>query len=119
MLPFNWHDELCEVDYSLVGLFHNYSRFDEANAHIECTKSYTVNSPYYLSCAMEEQAWIWYEQDRLKEARSEVLCATNVYEMLGAAKDVEDCRKLIQDIEEELGAPQVASGQSDFDCELL
>ena len=33
MLPFNWHDELCEVDYSLVGLFHNYSRFDEANCH--------------------------------------------------------------------------------------
>ena len=107
------------ANYSLAGLFRDQGKFDDANAHIERAKSYTANSPYYLGYAMELQASIWCEQDRFEEARSEVLRATDVYERLGAAKDVEDCRELLQDIEEELDTPSVASDQSDSDCELL
>jgi hypothetical protein len=38
---------------------------------------------------MELQAWVWYNQHRLEEARSEALRAADIYEKLGAAKDVE------------------------------
>ena len=115
----NWHDELFWGHLSLAQLFRNDGRLDDANGHIERAKSYMVNSPYYVGCAMETQASIWYHQSRLEEARSEALRATDVYEKLGAAGDIKECRKLLQYIEEELGTPPVASGQSDFDCELL
>jgi len=61
---------------------------------------------------------IWCEQHRYEEARTEVLHAADIYEKLGAAEDVEECRQILRGIEEELNAP-VASGQSGFDCELL
>ena len=117
--PFSWHDHLFAAHYCLAGLFYHQGRFDDANSHIEHAKSHTINSPYYLGYATETQAGFLYKQHKFEEARSEVLRAADIYERLGAAKDVEDCRKLLQDIEKELGAPLVASGQSDFDCELL
>ena len=48
------------------------------------------------------------------------LRGADVYEKFGAAKDVEDCRMLLQDIEKGLASP-VASGpgQSNFDYEIL
>ena len=54
---------------------------------------------------MELQAWIWYKQHRLEGARSEALGAADIYEKLGAAKDVEDCRKLLQWIQRGLNKP--------------
>ena len=116
---FNWHDVLFWANHSLAGLFGNQGRFDEANAHIERAKSHTDSSAYYLGRAMEDQAEIWYRQHRFGEARSELLHAADVFERLGATKDVEDCRKLLQRIEKELDTPPVASGQSEFDCKLL
>ena len=38
---------------------------------------------------------------RLEEARSEVLAAAKIFEELGAVDDLESCRRLLQDIEEE------------------
>ena len=55
------------------------------------------------------QARIWYKQDRLEEAGSEALRATDIYERLGAAQDMESCRKLLQVIEKELDT-SIASG---------
>jgi tetratricopeptide (TPR) repeat protein len=115
---FNWRDFLFWIHYELAKLFRDEGRLDDAHAHIELAKSHTVNSTQNLGNAMELQARVLYEQHRLEEAKSEVLLATQVYERLGAAKKVERCRKLLQDIEKELGTP-VASGQSDVDCELL
>jgi tetratricopeptide (TPR) repeat protein len=115
---FNWHDFLFWIHYELAKLFHNEGRLDDAHAHIERAKSHTVNSTQNLGNAMELQARVWYEQHRLEEAKSEALRAAQVYERLGAAKKVERCRKLLQDIEKEPNTP-VASGQSDVDCELL
>ena len=115
---FNWHEKLFWAHYRLAGLFYNEDRFDDANTHIERAKSHTVNSAYNLGHAMEIQAWIWYEQHRPEEARSEILRAADVYGRLGAAKDVEDCREFLQRIQKELGTT-VASSQSDSNCELL
>ena len=100
--PFNWHYELFWNNYGLAWLFCDEGRFDDANTHIEHAKSHTVNSVLNLGYAMEMQAWIWYRQRRLKEARSEALRAADVYEKLGAAKDAEDCGRLLRDIPKEL-----------------
>jgi tetratricopeptide (TPR) repeat protein len=106
---FNWHHHLFWAHYNLAALFLDEGRFDDAHAHIERAKSHTVNSAYNLGCAMELQAMILYRQDRLEEARSEALRAADVYERLGAAKDMEDCGELLRIIEKELNNP-VASG---------
>jgi len=100
--PFNRHDILFWVHYELAILFRNEGRFDDAQAHVEHAKSHAVDSAYNLGRAMELQARVWYRQSKLEEARSEALRAADVYEKLGAAKDVEDCRKLLRDIEKEL-----------------
>jgi len=113
--PFNWHDHLFWIHYQLAGLFRDESRFDDAQAHVEHAKSHAVDDTYNLGRAMVEQAAVWYCQDRLEEARTEALRAADVYEKLGDAKDVEDCRELLQDIEDSL----VASGQSSLNCEFL
>jgi len=115
---FDWHDELFWTHYSLARLFCYEARFDDANAHLECAKSYTGNSAYNMGRVMELQADVWYDQDRLEEARSEALRATDVYEKLGAVRDVEDCRKLLQRIGEQMNNP-VVTGQSGFTYELL
>ena len=50
---------------------------------------------------MKPQAELWYRQDRLEEARSEALGAAEVYDKLGATKDLKKCSGLLQQIEEE------------------
>jgi tetratricopeptide (TPR) repeat protein len=110
---FDWNDFLFWVHYNLAGLFRNERRLDEAQAHVEHAKSHSADNTRFLSLAMEEQAWVWYKQHRLEEAKSEVLCAADLYEKAGATRDLEECRKLLRRIEKELNSP-VAS-----DCELL
>ena len=63
---------------------------------------------------MQLQAEVWYLQHRLEEARTEALAAADVYEKLGTAKKVEDCKKLLRMIENSLVAP----GQSALNCKL-
>ena len=116
--PFNWHGILFWLHHELAELFLTRGRFDDAHAHIEHAKSHTAGSAFFLGYATELQAWVWRDQHRLGEAKSEALRALDIYEKLGAAKDVEECRRLLRDIEKELNT-LVASGQSDFDCELL
>ena len=114
----NWHDHLFWVHCDLTGLFYDEGRLDDAQTHIEHAKSHTVNNPYRLGYAMRVQVAIWCGQHRLEEARAEALHAADIYETFGAAEELEVCRQILRDIEEELNAP-VASGQSGFDCELL
>jgi len=115
---FDWHDDLFWIHYELADLSRDEGRFDDAHTHIERAKSYTASGTYYLGHAIELQAWVWYDQRRLEEAKSEALRAADIFDKLGAAEDVEGCRKLLRDIGKELNGP-VASGQSDFDGELL
>ena len=96
---FNWGNHLFLVHYSLAQLFLNEDRSDDAQAHIERAKSHTVNNIYFLGRIMKLQAEVWYRQHRLEGARSEALRAIDIFEKLGAAKDTQDCRKILQRIE--------------------
>ena len=107
--PFGWHNQLSWAHYSLAWLFRDRAGFDDANAHIERAKSHAVDNPYNLALAMEMQATIWHKQHRLEEARSETLRAADVFERLGAAKDLERCREFLRTLGKELDT----SGQPD------
>jgi hypothetical protein len=72
---------------------------------------------YNLGRAMEMQARICYRQPRLEEAKSEALRAKEVYEKLGAEKDVGRCSELIQEIEQAVRSQSV-SGESDSSREF-
>ena len=110
--PFNWHDTLFCLHYELAALFWDEDRFYDAHGHIERAKSHIASNTYYLGRAMELQARVWYDQHRLEEAKSEALRAADVYEKVGATKNVEDCKGLLRDIEKGLNTP-AAPGQSD------
>ena len=117
--PFNWHDDLFWIHYELADLFRDEGRFDDAYTHIERAKSYTASGTYYLGHAIELQAWVWYDQHRLEEAKSEALRAADIFDKLGATEDVEGCKRLLRDIEKGLSGPVTSPGQPDSDCELL
>jgi tetratricopeptide (TPR) repeat protein len=106
---FNWHSEQLWTLYSLALVFLDQGRFDDAHAHVERAKLHAVNA-YNLGRTMKLQAEIWYEQGRLGEAKSEILCAVDVFLKLGAAGDLEGCRSFLQLIEKEIEKP-VTSGE--------
>ena len=110
MASSDWHSQHFWIFYSLAELFFNQGRFEDAHAYIERAKPHAVNDGYCLGRAMEQQAEFWYEEDKLEEAKSEVLCAISEYERLGAAKNVEDCRELLQSIEEKMNKPATSQG---------
>ena len=115
---FNWHDHLFWSHYSLAQLFFHQHRFSDAHTHIKHAKSYTVNNAHNLGHAMSIQVGFWYFQRRFKEAKAEALRATRVYEVLGSMQYVENCRTMLQHIEEGM-RKQVTSGESDPNGELL
>ena len=97
---FGWQERLFLIHSSLAELFLDQGRFDDASTHIEQAKSHTADSAYNLGYAMELQAGLWYRQRRFDEAKSEVLRAVGIYEKLGAAKDLEECMRLLRQIDE-------------------
>jgi tetratricopeptide (TPR) repeat protein len=107
--PLNWHGILFWIHFEQAKLFRGKDRFDDVHDQIERAKLHTANDAYNLGRAVELQAWVWYEQHRLEEAKSGALRAAQVYETLGVAKKAEDCRTLLREIEKRLNAP-VASG---------
>ena len=96
---FNWHDQLFWIHHSLAWLFCRENEFDNSQSHIEQSKPHVVHDAYLLGRAMEQQAWIWYSQGRLEEAKAEVSCALETYEKLGATRDIEECRDLLREIQ--------------------
>ena len=115
---FNWHDELFWSHYALAQLLFDQNKFDDAHAHVELAKPHAVDNAHYLGCVMELKATIWCIQRRLEEAKSEALRAVEVFEKLGATKDIEDCRNLLQQIDEEMNSLVVSDGAGD-DGEFL
>jgi tetratricopeptide (TPR) repeat protein len=100
---FNWYGQLFQNHYALAELFFKEGRFDDAHNHIEHAKSHAISDDdtYCLGCTMELQAQIWHKEHRLEEAKTGVLGAANVFERLGATEKVENCRMVLQNIEEE------------------
>ena len=99
---FNWDDQLFFIHAELASLFLGEDRFDDARNQLERAMLYMTSSTYYPGYAMEVQAALWRKQGRLEEARSEILRAADVYEKLGASQDLEGCRDLLREIEEEM-----------------
>ena len=98
--PLNENNELFWNHYDLAELFHHEAKLDDANTHIQQAKSFVAHDKYNLAYGTRLQAKIWHQQGRLEESRSEALHALEVYEKLGVAKDAEDCRDLLQEIEQ-------------------
>ena len=115
--PSNWHDHLFWINYSLAELFFGEKQFDDAHIHVGRAKSHTINDPYQLGRAMELQARFWYKEGRFEEAEDEALRAADVYEEIGATKNLERCRTILQNIEEKMKT--VVPGQSYLNGELL
>jgi len=107
---FNWHDILFWVHYNLAGLFRIEDRLDDAQAHLEHAKAHTLDTTYFLGFAVEEQAWIWRKQHRVEEAKCEALRAADIFEKLGATKDLERCREDLLRVQKELNS-SIASSQ--------
>jgi len=115
---FDWHSTQFWDHYGLAILFFNQGRFNDSDAHVERAKLHAANNMYHMGRAMELQAGFWHKQRRFSEAKSEVLCAIDAYEKVGATKDLEDCKNLIRRIEEEREEP-TTSRESDFDGKVL
>ena len=101
--PCNWNIERFWIHFSLAVLFCNTNRLDDAHVHVEHAKSHAINDPYNLGRMMQLRAEIWQKEHKFEEAKSEVLCAADVFEKLGATRDLEDCREILRDIEAGLG----------------
>ena len=111
-------DQLFWVHYNLAQVFSREGKFDDAHTHIENVKSHTTSGTYSLGNAMVLQARLWYEQGMFEKASSEASHAADVFEKLGAARDLEWCRVLLRQIDEKLNRPAI-SDESDIDGELL
>ena len=104
----NWRTQQSQIHHALARLFLEEGRSNDAQAHIGYAKSYTINNTFLLGQVVYLQASLWYQQDRFEEAKSEALCGVDIFEKLGAIKDADDCRKLLQSIQEEPRKPVIA-----------
>jgi len=109
---FNWDDEQFWTHYALARVFLDKDRSDDAHAHIERAKPYMANVTYRLGRAMGLRGEVWYRQRRLKEAQSELLGAAQIFENLGATRELWDYGGLLRAVEEEI-EELGATGESD------
>jgi len=109
---FNYHDQQFWTHLALAELFSKQKRFDQAHAQIERAKSHVANDFYCLGRATGLCAQILVMEGRCEDAKSEILRAADVYGKLGAAKDVEDCKEILRDIEEKMKM-SIDSGELD------
>ena len=96
---FHWNGQSFWIHFALAELFRNEMEYGNAHSHIERAKLHAVNTAYYLGRAMELQAWVWYDQCKLKDAISAASCALEIYKKLGVAgEDQTKCEDLLQRI---------------------
>ena len=99
--------QLFWVHYDLAQLFFGEGKLDDAHAHIEHAKPHAVGDIYHLGRVTQLQAKFYYDQSMFEKARFEASYAADIYEKLGAAQDLEKCRKLLQRIDEQMKNPVV------------
>jgi tetratricopeptide (TPR) repeat protein len=97
--PFEWHNLLFWINYSLMQLFIKEGKWDDANAIIERAKAHTDGDKLVLGYTMDGQATIWFQQGRLEDATSEALAALKIFKELGASEKIKDSERLLQRIE--------------------
>ena len=97
--PLGWDEELFWNHQRLAMLLSEENKFDDAQAHIDQAKSHAARNLFFQGCAAAMQAGIWFREGRLEEAMSEALRALVIHEKVGAVRDAESCRELIQVIE--------------------
>ena len=111
----DWRGQLVSIHYHLAKLFSDEEDFDSVQTHIEQAKFYSAEDAYQFGLATEMQAGIWYRQGKFENAASEALRASEIYEKLGLAKDVGDCRELIrkskQAVENQDSSGKYSSGE--------
>ena len=112
--PFGWRGELVRIHNSLALLFCDEGEFEDANAHVERAKLHAVDNAYHQGHAMKAQAGIWYRQHRLEDARSEALCALEIFEKLGAAQDVGFCRESLLEIQKAMARRSISDIGGEF-----
>ena len=115
---FNWPDQLFFIHDRLARLSLNEGEFDDARAHIEQAKLHVAEDEYLLGRAADIQAQIWHKQGRLEEAASDASRAIEIYEKLGAGKDLEECKGLVSKIELAMRS-RLAAGEPDPNREFL
>ena len=97
--PPDWHEELFWIHDTLAEVSRDEGKFDDATAHIYLAKSFVGDSPYEQGRAMHSQAKVWFKQRRFGDAKLEASRALEIFEKLGAVKDVGVCRDLLQKVE--------------------
>ena len=117
---FNWNTHLFWIHHSLAQLFRDEDEFADAHAHIEQAKFHTnARGEYSLGRVVQLQAEVYYRQGKLEEAASEALCALEIYEKHGALGDIDECRALLQCIEQTAksqGTPTVSTEEYHVSC---
>ena len=94
--PFDWHHHLFWIHYILSGLYLDEKNSDNAQSHIEQAKSHAVDNAFNLGRAMGWQAWIWYQQGRIEEAKAEAQWALEIFEKLGTTTEIAWCRTFLR-----------------------
>ena len=92
-------NQLFWVNYSLAEVFSEQDRVEDAQTHLDHAKSHALNNTYNLARAMDLQAWIWDQQGKFGDAKSEALHAIDAFEKLGAVDDAEVTRQFLRNIE--------------------
>jgi len=109
---FEWSSPIFWIHHSMAYMFLDEDQLDDAQAHITQAKLHTVDNAYLLGHAMEMQARIWYRQNRLGDATSEIVHAMENFGGLGAVTDLGNSRALLQLIEQVVKS-RATSGELD------
>jgi len=99
---FNWHGQLFWIHFRSARLSLEQDKVEDTDAHIGHAKSHAFDDAFRLGLAVALQAYSWHRQRRLEEAKFEASRAIDIFEKLGATQLLEDHRKLLRDIEEEM-----------------
>ena len=97
-------------------------RFDDAQVQLERFKSKIVNDPRNLGLAMVIQGRVWFLQNKLEEARSELSCALDLYEKIGLSGGFlwHDAKSGLEEIERKMNSRVTPpSDESGDDGELF
>ena len=115
---FDWKDQLFWIRLALAKLFGNEGGFDDAHDYIQQARLYVESDSYHVGRAAIEQARIHYQRRELENTKSELLCALEIFERVGALQDVELCKALLREIEQQI-AGQATSGDPSSIGEIL